>query len=88
MHQGQRAAALGNRRLQERQVRLERNIFMSRIHRCGTVSAAGMNRNLWKLPEQDYMRNRGVKNPPRVSTRPSPASLDTLMNVSMDITIT
>jgi hypothetical protein len=30
MHQGQREAALGSRRLQDRQMRLERDILMSR----------------------------------------------------------
>jgi hypothetical protein len=82
MHQGQRAAALGSKRLQERQVRLERNILMSRS--IDAARSAPQNEpQLWKVPEQDYVRNRGVKNPPREGVRPSPTSLETLMNVSM-----
>jgi hypothetical protein len=83
MHQGQREAALGSRRLQERQMRLERDIRMSR-----SIDAALQHRRnepqvLWNVPEQDYVRNLDSENPLREGTRPSPASLETLMNVSM-----
>lgn len=44
-----------------------------------------MNRNLGNVPEQDYVRNRGVKDLLRADTRPSPASLEILMYVSICI---
>lgn len=44
-----------------------------------------MNRNLGNVPEQDYVRNQGVKDLLREDTRPSPASLEILMYVSMCI---
>jgi hypothetical protein len=48
-----------------------------------------MNRNfLWNVPEQDYVRNRGVKNLPREAKRPSPASLEVLMKVFMHMICT
>ena len=43
---------------------------------------------LWSVPEQVYVRNQGVENLPQEGTRPSPASLETLMNVSMHISTT
>lgn len=89
MHQGHRAAAIGNKRLQERQMRLEREILMS----CSIDAVPrGGRRNepqvLWKVPEQDYVRNRGLEDPLREGTRPSPASLETLTKFSMHILAT
>jgi hypothetical protein len=52
MHQGHREAALGKRRLQERQMRLKREILMLRSIGA-THGAAGMNRIIFlKIPEQ------------------------------------
>ena len=42
-----------------------------------------MNRSFLEFPEQNYMRNTELKGLLRERVRPSPASLDTLMNVSM-----
>lgn len=84
MHQGQRTAALGNERLQERQTRLEREILMSR-----SIGAAPMRRRMnrlaVKLPEQVGCGFQGWESLLRAGTRPLPASLETLAKIFMHI---
>jgi hypothetical protein len=50
MHQGHREAALGRIRLQERQIRLEREILMSRSIGAAPLGTAGMNRISMECP--------------------------------------
>ncbi|CAH2400781.1 hypothetical protein MES4922_260083 [Mesorhizobium ventifaucium] len=57
MHQAQREAALGKARPQERQIRLEQKILMSRS--LGTARWRRRNEPLWNAPEQDYVRDSG-----------------------------
>jgi hypothetical protein len=85
MHHGQREADLGRDRLQERQMRLERENFMSRSVKAAP-SRRRRNEPLFvELPEQDYVRDSAVEILLRERARPSPASLEILMNVSMYI---
>ena len=87
MHQGQRDAALGRDRLQERQTRFVQNILMSRsiVRRGG---AAGMNRIVGgSAGAGRYMRDSGWGCPLRRRIRPVPTSLEILMNVSVHMAI-
>lgn len=57
------------------------------LHRRGTVSSAEINRNLMKCPGAGLRADQKLETLHREGTRPSPASLETLMKVSMHMMV-
>lgn len=82
-HQGQRLADRGRWRLQGRQTSREREVLIVRSIDAA-ISAAGSDRSFSRdFPEQDQVRKSGRGSLLRGRMRPFPASLETLMKVSM-----